>query len=93
MWKTLLLVVMLAVIMLVIPTMARAESLAQGIEDIVLGNEGTYANLELVKRIELDNSVVGIDEIQVGVYFYGEISEPVGAERVYVGGPKIKLIW
>ena len=78
---------------MLLPITVHAESVAQGIGDIITGNDSTYANIEAVKRFELERPIVGIDEVQIGAYFFAEISEKAGTERVYVGGPKVKLIW
>ena len=72
---------------------ARAENVAQAVGDILIGTENTYCNIEAVKRIELEKPILGLDEIQIGVYFLAELSEPIGSERVFLGGPKVKLIW
>ena len=86
--------ILLAIVAMVVGSAcpARAENVAQAIGDIIAG-DSTYGNLEAVKRIELEKPIFGLDEIQVGAYFIAELSEPVGAERFYMGGPKVKLIW
>ncbi len=90
MWKSIA-VICLAIMLL--PNVAFGESVGQAIGDILIGSENTYVNIEAVKRFELEKPIIGIDEVQVGAYFFAEISDRAGAERVYIGGPKVKLIW
>ena len=86
-------IVLLAIVAMAgVSGLAYAENVAQAIGDIIVG-DNTYGNIEAVKRIELEKPILGLDEIQVGAYFYAELSEPIGSERVYLGGPKVKLIW